>query len=111
MSVPGWWAFLLLGLAAYRVWKLVAEDDILDWPRRKLLRLSHDWQDGQPTGDNYRLEWAVFITCPWCAGFWIALAWWGAWQLNEKWALIIATPFALSAGVGFMRNKLDPPEE
>lgn len=86
MSVPDWWEALLLGVAAWRTFQLIGEDDILDTPRRYVTdRLSEYWQD--------------FLTCPFCAGWWIALAWWGAWQLWGDSTLIAATPFVLSAVV------------
>ncbi len=100
MSVPGWWEATLLALAAWRVFHLLAHDDILDTPRRRILRLSEGWQrEGDATGENYREKWALFLTCPYCAGFWIALAWWGAWQIWPHGTLIAATPFVLNAGV------------
>lgn len=112
MNVPDWWAFLLLALAAYRVWRLLAEDAILDRPRRKLTRLGSAWQkEGDPVPEGYRAEWAKFLLCPWCLGFWVSLAWWAAWQASEKWALVACTPFALSAAVGMIRVNLDPPED
>lgn len=86
MSVPDWWEAVLLALAAWRTFQLLAEDDILETPRRYVTaRLSDYWQD--------------FLTCPYCAGFWIAVAWWAAWQIEGEWTLIVAVPWALSAGV------------
>jgi hypothetical protein len=86
MSVPDWWEFALLALAAWRVFQLIAEDEILNGPRRYVTsRLSEKWE--------------LFIECPYCAGFWIALAWWAAWQIEDEWTLIVAVPWALSAGV------------
>lgn len=69
-----WWWFLLLGLASWRFFRLLAEDTILDKPRRRLLRLG-DWQEDDGTQnlpEDYREEWGIFITCPYCAGFWIS---------------------------------------
>ena len=100
MNVPNWYGLALLALAAWRVFQLISDDDILDRPRRWLLRLDPAWEkEGDDVGDNYRFEWGTFITCPYCAGFWIALGWWGAWQIWPHGALVAATPFALSAGV------------
>ena len=77
---------MLLALAAWRIFQLIAEDTILDGPRRYVTaRLDAKWE--------------LFIECPYCAGFWIAVAWWAAWQVNEHWTLIVAVPWALSAGV------------
>ena len=97
MSVPEWYELLLLGLGAWRMFHLLAYDDILDRPRRYVTRLDPRWQkEGDPTGDRYREGLAEFIQCPFCLGFWVALGWWAAW---EAWpdTLIVAVPFALSA--------------
>ena len=100
MSVPNWWSATLLALAAWRIFHLLAFDTIFDSPRRKLLRLNKTWkQEGDATGENYREAWGLFITCPYCAGFWIALAWWGAWQIWPHGTLVAATPFVINAGV------------
>lgn len=111
MSVPSPWEALLIAFAAFRVWRLLAEDTILDKPRRWFLRLGNWERDGDPVPDGYRAKWGELFQCPWCLGFWISLAWWGAWQVSEKWALVVATPFAISAGVGLIRTNLDPPED
>jgi hypothetical protein len=86
VSVPEPWEAVLLALAAWRVFQLLAEDDLLETPRRYVTdRISEYWQD--------------FLVCPYCAGFWIALAWWGAWIAWGDSTLVVATPWALSAGV------------
>lgn len=82
--IPGYLELVLLGLAAYRTWKLLAEDTILDGARDRM---------------GYGLK---FLRCPWCSGFWIALAWWGAWQLWPHGTLVAAGAAAISAVVGFL---------
>ena len=42
------------------------------------------------------------VECPWCAGFWISLVWWGAFELWPHGTPIAAAPFAISAIVGFL---------
>lgn len=98
MRVPEWWGFALLALAAWRCFQLIARDDILDEPRRRVLRLG-DWHEGQRTPKAYREKLGEFITCPYCAGFWISAVWWGAWQITGHWTLVVAAPFALSAAL------------
>lgn len=110
MNTPGPYAALLLAAAAYRTWRLLAEDDILDRPRRHLLRLGNWRQQGDTVPAGYRKAWGDFIGCAWCLGLWVTLAWWGAWQLTEHWTLVIAAPFAISTVVGVTRGKLDPPQ-
>lgn len=107
-DVPGWWEALLLALAAYRTWRLTAEDDLLDRPRRWVLRLGSEWKrEGDPIPPDYRAAWAEFLRCPWCAGAWIAALWWLGWLLAGDWATMIATPFALSSAVALIRENLD----
>ncbi len=98
-AVPTWWPFLLLALAAFRTWRLIAEDTILDPIRVRLLTR------GEP--DEYRAKWVEFIRCPWCAGAWISVAWWLFWVWQPHWTLVVATPFAISAIVGLVAANFD----
>ena len=88
--IPDPWPFAVLVLAAFRVFWLVAEDTIFDRPR------------GWLTDNGDREYVALFLTCPWCAGFWISVGWWLAWLAFDKWAVAAAVPFALSAIVGLV---------
>lgn len=108
MSAPSLAEIVLLTLASYRVWRLLAEDTILDRPRARALRLGSWRKEGDPVPDAYRVAAGEFLQCAWCAGFWVSLAWWGAWLANDRWALALAAPFAISALVGFARVRLDP---
>ena len=99
--VPDWWEYVLLVLSTYSLFHLLAEDTILDGPRRKLLRIADTWErDAVPgseadyEGDDYRLEWGLFLTCPWCAGFWIGVVVYAAWLIFGDWTLVALTPFA-----------------
>lgn len=100
MNVPNWWEAVLLALAAWRLFHLVAYDDILDRPRRYITRLAPSWkQEGDATGEKYREKLGDFLTCPFCLGWWIALVWWLFWLQWPHGTLVAATPFVLSAGV------------
>jgi uncharacterized protein DUF1360 len=100
VRIPDWWEAVLLAAAAWRVFQLIALDEILEGPRRYVTRLGKTWKkDGNPIPKEYREKLAMFLICPYCAGFWIALAWWGAWQIWPTGTLIAATPWLLSAGV------------
>ncbi len=100
MKVPDWWDATLLALAAWRLFHLVAFDDILDRPRRYVTRLNKTWkQEGDSTGEQYREGLAAFLTCPYCLGFYVGLSWWGAWQICPNGTLVAATVFALNAAV------------
>lgn len=110
MIVPSPWIALLLSAASYRIWRLLAEDTILDRPRRWIVKLPRRWREGMPIPSEYRSDLAQFINCPWCFGWWIALSVWALWEANHHWTEIVAVPFAISAAVGIIRSQLDPPE-
>ena len=108
MTVPSWYAFALLALAAYRTFRLVGEDTVLDRPRHWLVRLPRKWKEGDAIPESYRQELALWLQCPWCAGFWHTLAWLAAWQIWPHATLVAAALFALSAVVGIAGHLLDP---
>jgi hypothetical protein len=91
-QTPDWWTFALLMLAAYRLWRLLAFDVILNKIRDRIVP------------DKSR----DFLECPYCAGAWIVICWWLAWIAWPHWTSIVAVPFALSAVVGVFAAKLDP---
>lgn len=119
MIVPDWWQFILLALVSYRLWRLIAQDDITDGPRHWVLGLPWNWKEGQPLPKGYREKLALFFNCPWCAGAWISglvyLVWlfvFGDPEFTDEAVLGgLGTWFALSASVGLIRGNLDPPEE
>ena len=89
--ILSWWPFVLLALAAWRTWLLIAEDTILDRPRRRIR--------SEAVG-----EW---LTCPRCAGFWVGLAWWIGWLAWPHGTLLAATPMALAAVVALIARWAD----
>lgn len=98
-NVPGAWEVVVLVAATYRVWRLLAIDRILDAPRnRVLIDKDGDWREGL----------VEFVTCPWCFGFWLVLATWGAWLLWPHATDVVAVPFAISTFVGLIPRNLDP---
>ena len=100
MSIPDWYEAALLALAAWRIFQLIAFDSILDGPRRYVTRLGKQWEkEGDAVPKEYREKWGLFLTCPYCLGFWITLAWWGAWQIWPHGTLVAAALFALHAGM------------
>jgi hypothetical protein len=99
--IPSPWEAALLALAGFRLWKLLAEDAILDRPKEALLRRIRDAEPPFKWGGPGRYaHWNEFLGCPWCLGAWLVGAWWLWWLAWDTGALVAATPFALSAGVG-----------
>ena len=101
MKVPNWWQAVLLIGAAWRIYQLFAWDSIFAKPRRYVTGLGWSWQEGMPLPLLYKQrQWLVqFIECPYCFGFWVALAWFVGWEIWPHGALVLAAPFFLSAGV------------
>jgi len=108
------WAFVVIALAVFRVYRLIAEDTILDYPRRKLLRLADEWeQEGDDPGDDYRTEWGIFITCPWCLGFWLSGIALVVYSILFEWVGVfsfLCLWFAISAVVALIAKNLDKEE-
>jgi hypothetical protein len=86
VNVPNWYELALLALAAWRVFQLLSDDEILERPRRYVTSKLDE-------------KWELFIECPYCAGFWIAVVWWGAWLIWPYETLVFAVPWAISASV------------
>jgi hypothetical protein len=83
---------VLLALAAWRVWHLIALDDLTDRPRRYIT-----------DGHDALLE---FVECPYCLGAWVGGAWvvsFAIWDTGTLWAALV---FAVSAGVIAMSHWL-----
>ena len=89
MKIPDWFELVILIAAAWRTFQFICCDDLIERPRKRVLK----WLDRE---GEY---WTLFIECPYCAGFWNGLAWWGAWLISPFWATAIAVPWAISAGV------------
>lgn len=104
MSIPDWWTALLLALAAWRTFRLLSEDTILDRPRAWLLGYS-GWKEGESLPPTLREGLSEFVTCPYCLGFWVSLGWWGAWQAWPHATVVVAVPLAVSAVVGIIAEK------
>lgn len=94
-DVPNWWQFVLIVLAGYRVWRLLALDAVFDrWRQPVLRRIPQKLHEG--------------VECPYCFGAWVIAAVWILWIAWSHWTLVISTPFALSGALGLMVANWDP---
>lgn len=105
-ATPDWlgpWPAVWDALACYRITRLVTQDHLppVERARHALVRRS---------GDS---PWGVLWTCPWCAGFWIALALVAGHGLavglagergHRAWTALMA-PWALSAAAGLLSDR------
>lgn len=85
---------VLLALGAYRITRLIIEDEVLDRPRDALFKRI------KPHGYLYTL-----LTCYWCLGFWVSVVVVGLYWAFPGVAPWILAPFALSALVGLIDQK------
>lgn len=108
MTIPDWYQLLLLGAAAWRTFNLLGYDTIFDTPRNWLLGLPWRWKVGDEIPEKYKRHWALFITCPYCAGFWISVAWFVAFQISEFWTIWAAVAFVINTLVVAQAKVLTP---
>lgn len=120
--IPGWWQAIVLGLAAFRITRLIGWDDLPPVERarawvvgRKVAKtgsfnsragLTNEHHDDVFEYDRPTLAHA--LGCAYCSGWWICLAWYVAWRLEASWTLTVAFPLALSSFVGTWARILDP---
>ncbi len=101
--IPSGLELLVLVLAAYRITRLVGWDDF------PLAARARAWATGEGSDGTFeRPVLEHFLTCPFCIGFWISLAVYGAWLSAPTPTLYAMTPFAISASVGLIAKNLDP---
>ena len=111
MSHPTPWVFVLLALAAYRVWRIAARDSITE--KARVAVTGYDDEHAPPLEPDTRSSrryLSALIRCPWCLGWWISWAAWGLWMLWPTAAVAVATPLALSATLGLIKKNLDRDE-
>ncbi len=94
--IPSWLGMSLLALAAYRIWRLLAEDTILEPVRRRMIR-------GETVSE--------LVSCPWCLGSWVAIGWWICWYIWPHQTSIVAGPFAIAALVGALASLISKLED
>lgn len=83
-------------LAAYRLTRLAGWDEF-----PLALKLRERLTSGRPMIEH-------LVGCPFCIGFWISLAVYGAWLSAPRPTLYAMTPFAISGAVGLIAKNLDP---
>lgn len=114
--IPSPWVAAVLTLASYRLFRLVAWDDLPPLVRARrwatgakagrrgsanaMAGLSNDQVETTLTYARPKL--AYFIGCPWCVGFWIGLGVYLAWVFAPTAALYAAVPLAINVAVVYL---------
>jgi hypothetical protein len=118
---PSWWEFVLLGLAAFRVYRLIARDTVtepireaISYPDAAAVSLDDSADRIEVVGEGFPSlpkSWRVYLStllrCPWCMGFYVSVAWWIFWLVAPHAALWLATPWAIAAVVALLAKNLD----
>lgn len=122
VRIPDAWQFVLLALAAYRVYRLIARDTITEplraavsYPDTQAVSLDEQPEDegltviGTDTDipKSWRVYVATLIRCPWCAGFYVSVGTWLLWDVWPRPVLFLATPWAIAAVLGLVKKNLD----
>lgn len=93
---------LILVLAGHRLFHILSTDTITKKWRERLLGWDDDQRRNGWPSDRKRL--AEFIHCPWCVGFWIALAGWVAFRYYPHGVMLGAWPLAISSGIALIAS-------
>ena len=89
--------FIILGLAAYRLTRLVTTDVILNPIREKI------WKKYPPSKHNL----GYVITCDWCTSIWVSSLVVIMYTIASSLTLTVCCVFAISALVGLMTALVD----
>lgn len=84
--------FVVLGLAVFRLTRLVIKDHIVSALRDKI------WDRFPPESTKI----GYLITCPWCVGFWFSLAVYFCYTILPSQTMWACYVLALSAIVGWL---------
>lgn len=92
--------FVLLVLASYRAWRLLAEDSLPPaiWFRERI---------EAAVGRRFGGMWAGGVACPWCSGFWISCVAVGAVWAYRPLPLPALWFGAVSTAVGLLAQRDD----
>lgn len=86
------WTFTLLALAAYRLTRLVVQDEILSPLRDRV------WDRFPPESTRT----GYLLTCPWCTGFWVSLLLFAAYTAASAVVIWFCIVLGLAAVTGWL---------
>lgn len=88
-----------LGLASYKIGRLVAKDDVTTWMRAPVTR-DEDAQEPERKGMARAL--GELVTCPYCIGLWVSAGLTGALALRPRETRLVTTVFEAQAVADFL---------
>lgn len=105
MTTPTTIQAIVLVLAGHRLARIIGWDVVTQRIRQRLLGWDDNGQKNRWPANRKRL--GEFVHCPWCMGFWIAVAGWLAIQAEPRVSWWVAWPLAISSAIGLVSTHLD----
>jgi hypothetical protein len=100
--LPDWIAFgdmARIGLASYKVGRLVAKDEVTSWVRAPVTR---DAETSEPKARGVERALGELVTCPYCVGVWVASGLSYALVLYPRQTRLVTTIFGAQAIADFL---------
>jgi hypothetical protein len=88
-----------LGLASYKIGRLVAKDEVTTWMRAPVTR---DEDAQEPEREGMARALGELVTCPYCIGLWVSAGLTGALALRPRETRLVATVFEAQAVADFL---------
>lgn len=88
-----------IGVASYKIGRLVAKDEVTSWVRAPVTR---DEEAQEPEREGRARALGELVTCPYCIGVWVAAGLTGAMALRPREARLVTTVFGAQALADFL---------
>jgi Protein of unknown function (DUF1360) len=88
-----------LGLASYKVGRLVAKDEVTTWVRAPVTR---DEEATEPEREGMARALGELVTCPYCIDVWVSAGLTGALALRPRETRLVTTVFRAQAVADFL---------
>jgi hypothetical protein len=88
-----------LGLASYKIGRLVAKDEVTTWMRAPVTR---DEDAQEPEREGMARALGELVTCPYCIGVWVSAGLTGALALRPRQTRLVTTVFEAQAVADFL---------
>jgi hypothetical protein len=88
-----------IGLASYKIGRLVAKDDVTSWVRAPVTR---DVDASEPTPEGVERVLGELVTCPYCVGVWASSGLSYALVLYPRQTRVVTTIFGAQAVADFL---------
>jgi len=89
----------LVGLASYKVGRLVAKDEVTTWVRAPVTR---DEDAQEPEREGMARALGELVTCPYCIGLWVSAGLTAALAVRPRETRLVATVFGAQAVADFL---------